>query len=209
MNQIKSTLTVLSFLILIVGFSSCVNQINSKETYLKEYESFIDEVKENKNKYDEDDWKKKDEEFTKFSQELYEQYDEELKLMEQARVAKYALQYGSIRGIKALNNALDNGELEDAIEEFTDIFDEDIQKDLDDVMDHLKEIWDEDLKDDLKEKLDELKIKLEDEDFREEISDKIKEIEEIVKDDEIQEKIKDVSKELSELLKAIEEKVDQ
>jgi hypothetical protein len=209
MNQIKLTLSVFALLMLMVGFSSCINEVNSKESYLKEYKSFIEEVNVNKNKYSEEEWKKKDEVFSTFSEELYGKYQDELRLLEQARIAKYALQYGSIRGIKALNNALESGEVEDAIEEITNLFDEDIQKDLDNLMEDLKEIWDEDLKDDLKGKLNELKMKLEDEKFREAISNKIEEIEAVVNDEDIQKKIKDISKELNELLKEIEKKVEK
>lgn len=209
MNQIKLTLSVFALLMLMVGFSSCINEVNSKESYLKEYKSFIEEVNVNKNKYSEEEWKKKDEVFSTFSEELYGKYQDELRLLEQARIAKYALQYGSIRGIKALNNALESGEVEDAIEEITNLFDEDIQKDLDNLMEDLKEIWDEDLKDDLKGKLNELKMKLEDEKFREAITNKIEEIEAIVNDEDIQKKIKDISKELNELLKEIEKKVEK
>jgi len=208
MNQIKLIPTVFALLILVIGFSSCKNAVNSKESYLKEYKSFIEEVKLNKNKYTEEEWKKKDEEFSTFSEELYGKYQDELRFLEQARIAKYALQYGSTRGINALNNALENGEIEDAIKEITDIFDEDMQKDLDNVIENLQEIWDEDMKDDLKEKLNELKTKLEDEKFREDISKKIEEIEDIVNDEDIRKKIKDVSKELNELLKEIESKIE-
>ncbi|MDF1699469.1 MAG: hypothetical protein P1U56_26690 [Saprospiraceae bacterium] len=209
MNQNKLILSVCTLLILLIGFSSCNHVVDSKESYLKEYQAFIEEVKENKNNYSEEKWKKKDEEFTKFSEELYQKYQNELSFMEQARIAKYAIQYGSTRGIKALDNALKSGEIEDAIEEFTNIFDEDIQKDLDNVIEDLKKIWDEDMKDDLKEKLNELKLKLEDEQFKEDLSNKIKEIEEIIKDEEVQEKIKDVSKELEELLEEIVRKIQK
>ena len=209
MNQIKLFPSVFALLILVVGFSSCKITVDSKESYLNEYESFIEEVKVNKNKYTEEEWKEKDEEFAIFSEELYEKYQEELRFLEQARIAKYALQYGSTRGIKALSNAIESEEVEDAIEEITNIFDEDIQEDLDKVIEDLKEIWDEDLKDDLKEKLNELKLKLEDENFREDLSNKIDEIEDMVNDEDIQKKIKDVSKELKELLREIEKKIEK
>ncbi len=209
MNQIKLFPSALVLLILLLGLSSCKNTIDTKESYLKEYESFIEEIKENKDEYSEEEWKKKDEKFTTFSDELYKKYEDELSFFEQARIAKYALQYGSTRGIKALNNALESGELEDAVEEITNIFDEDIQKDLDNLIEDLKEVWDEDLKDDLKESLNELKLKLEDEKFKEDLSDKIDEIKEIINDEDIQKKIKDVSKELNELLVEIEKKYEQ
>jgi len=209
MNLTKSILSLIVLLILTVGYSSCKKTIDSKESYLKEYQSFVEEVKANKNNYTEEDWKKKDEEFATFSEELYEKYQDELAFMEQARIAKYAIQYGTTRGIKALNNALENGEVEDAIEEITDIFDEDLQKDMDNLVENLKEIWDEDLKEDLKERLNDLKVKLEDEKFKEDISDKIDEIEDIINDEEIQNKIKDISKELQELLNEIERKIEK
>lgn len=209
MNQNKSFLTLFFLFIFFICFSSCKPVIDSKDSYLKEYKAFIEEIKENKNEYSEEDWKKKDEEFTTFSEELYDKYQEELSFMEQARIAKYALQYGSTRGLKAINNAIEGEEIEDAIEEFTNIFDEDILNELDVVINDLKKAWDEDLRDDLKDKLDELKVKLEDEKFKEDLSNKIEEIEEIINDEDIQNKIKDVSKELNELLSEINEKMKE
>ena len=206
MNHIKTFSPLFFLFIFLIGFSSCNKTIDTKETYLKEYESFIEEIRENKDKYSEEDWKKKDETFTKFSEELYQKFENELSFFEQAKIAKHALVYGSTRGIKALNQALEDGEIDKKIDEIADLFDEDLKKDLDEAIDELKEIWDEDLKDELSQKLEELKEKLEDEEFQEELSNKLDEIKEILNDEEIQEKIKDVSVELNELIEEIEKK---
>ncbi|MEM9549104.1 MAG: DUF6565 domain-containing protein [Bacteroidota bacterium] len=207
MNQNKLIIPLLALFVLSIGISSCKKPIVTKEDYLTEYKAFIDDVKENKNNYSEEDWKKKDEAFKRFSEELYEQYENELGFFEQARIAKYALVYASTRGVKALDRALDDGELEDAIEEFTDYIDKDLKKDIDNVVNDLKQIWDDDLKDELTEKLKELKTKLKDEKFKEDLSNKIDEIKKIINDEDIQEKLKDVSNEVEDLLKEIEKKM--
>ena len=209
MNRIKLITQLLTLLILIVGLSGCYKTIDTKESYLKEYKSFVDEVKTNKNSYSEEDWKKKDETFDRFSKELYDKLENELTFFEQARVARYSIIYGSTRGIKALDKALEDGEIEDAIDDLTEYFDKDLEKDIDNVVKDLKEIWDEELKDDLSEKLKELKTKLEDDKFREDLNDKIDEIKGIINDEDIQEKLKDVSTELEELFKEIEKKMDK
>ena len=205
MNQIKHSF-LLSLIILIVGVYSCTPPINSKETYLKEYKTFVDEVKANKDNYSEEDWKKKDEEFKRFSEELYQKFDDELSFSEQIKVGKFALVYGSTKGVNSLSRALNSGEIEDAVEEITNIFDDELVDGLDNVIQDLKKAWDEDMKDDLKEKLEELREKLQDEDFREDLSKQMEEIKKIVNDEDVQEKLKDVSVELKELIEEIEKK---
>ena len=208
MNQIKLITPFFVFLLFIVGFSSCKNTIDTKEEYLEEYELFIEGIKKKKDSYSEEQWKQTDEKFAKFNEELYNQFENELSFLEQARIAKYALVYSTTRGIKALNRALEDGKVENAIDEMTDFFDKDLQNDLDNVISDLKELWDDELKDELSEKLEEIKLKLEDEKFRDDLSNRIDEIKEILDDEEIQKKMKDVSIELNELIQEIEKKVE-
>ena len=207
MNQI--TRIVLLSIVIFGCLISCKSPVDSKESYLGNYESFIDEIKDNKNSYSEKEWKEKDKEFQKFSDEMYSKYQEELGLFEQAKIAKYALVYGSTRGVKALSKALDGNEIENAVNEITKIFDEDIKGDLESAAEELKKVWNDDLKEELEGKLEELKEKLEDEEFKEEITKQVDEIKNIVNDEEIKGKLKDVFQELEDLFQEIEKKVEK
>ncbi len=204
----KAIFLVLAALLLSLFFS-CASSVNTKEAYLENYEEFIEEIKENKNNYTQKDWEKKDIEFQKFSEELYEKYEGEMGIFEQARIAKYALVYGSTRGVNALKEALDDEEIESAIDEISNIFNDDIKEDLESAIEELKEVWDEDLKDELEDKLDEVKTRLEDEEFREELNESLEEVKEVLEDKEIQGKLKDALEELEEVFQEIEKKVDK
>lgn len=205
--NIKYIFTILT-VVLLAGITGCDN-VDSKEKYLDEYEAFIAEIKENKKSYSEDEWKQKDKEFQRFSKDLYEKYQDELGFFEQTRIAKYALSYATNRGTSALNNVLESGELDEAVNEISNIFDKEVQGDLEKAVNDLKEVWDDDLKEELGGKLEELKDKLEDEEFQKEMSDKMEELKAIVEDKETQGKLKDAMKELEEVLKDIEKKVEE
>jgi hypothetical protein len=60
------------FSILMFMIVSCGPQ--SKEAYLKRYDSFISEVDENRSKYSNEDWEKKNKEFQQFSDEWYKKF---------------------------------------------------------------------------------------------------------------------------------------
>ncbi len=215
-NNIKkhSTMNLLSkascliFLLSICLFS-CKAPIDSKENYLKEYKSFVEEIKEHKDEYSSEKWKEKDIEFKKFSSELYQKFESELGFLEQARIAKYAIMYGSTRGVNALNAVLEDEEIEKSIEEFKTLWDDDLKDDLELVIKDVKKVWDEDLKDELEGKLEELKDVLEDEDFQDVITKKIEELKFIVEEKELEDELKEVTTKLEKILKSIEKKLDK
>lgn len=205
MNPTK--LITLAALILLSTLYSCEPPINSKESYLKEYRAFIDEIKEDKDTYSEEEWKEKDKEFKKFSEELYGQYESELGWSEQLRVGKYAVVYGTSRGASALGDAIKEGG--GILGEISEIFDEDLENDLNEVIGDLKQVWDEDLRGEIEDKLEKVKEQLEDEEFQGDIKAKIEEIKDIVKDKDLQGKVKEVLKDLEDVFEEIEEKAKE
>ena len=71
--------------------ASCAPQ--TKESYLQDYQVFMQDVKEHYDTYSQKDWEEKDEKFKKFSEEWYEEYKEDLTWKEQLRLGQYAIQY--------------------------------------------------------------------------------------------------------------------
>jgi hypothetical protein len=81
-------ITILFFLALII---SCSPQ--SKESYLENYKEFISDIGNENNEYTEEELIEMDEEYEKYSVELYEQFQEDLTLQEKILLAKYSVQY--------------------------------------------------------------------------------------------------------------------
>ena len=185
---------------------SCKSPVDSKQSYLTEYESFIENIKENNDEYSEEDWNKKDIEFKKFSEELYQKYKSELGFLEQAKIAKYALIYGSTRGVDLFNKVLEDDEIEKSVEEIKKLWDDDLKDEIESVITEIKKVWDDDLKEELEEKLSELKEVLEDEEFQNEISEKVEAIKEIVEDKQLEDEFRDVMREVEKILGRLEEK---
>ncbi len=204
-------LTKVSSLVFIFSICliSCKAPIDSKDSYLKEYKAFVDKIKDHKGDYTEKEWKEKDVEFKKFSSELYQKYESELGFMEQARIAKYAIIYGSTRGVNALNTILEDDEIETSIEELKDLWNNDLKGDLETVIKDVKKVWDEDLKDELEGALGELKEVLEDEELQENIKEKIEEVKSIVEDKELEDDLKEVSDKIEKILKDLSEKIQE
>ena len=195
----------LIFLLVFILFS-CKAPIDSKETYLQQYKDFVAEIKEHKDDYSSEKWKEKDIEFKKFSSELYQKYESELGLIEQATLAKYALIYGSTRGVNALNAVLEDDQLEKSIEDLKTLWNDDLKGDVESIIKDVKKVWDQDLKDDLEQKLSELKEVVESDEFQDKIKDKVDEIKAIVEDKELNGELKDLTKRLEEIVTSINEK---
>jgi hypothetical protein len=185
---------------------SCTTSVNTKEKYLNAYGDFIKEIKEDRHTFDEDEWAEKDKIFEEFSTSLYGQFENELGLIEKAKVAKYAFDYASTRGLNVLDRVVNDGDLEDTLEDFKSIWDDDLKDDFESAVTDLKDVWDNDLKDELETKLDELKIILEDEELQDQIKRRMDDIKDIVEDKELQGKVKDVVREVQEVLDVIEKK---
>jgi hypothetical protein len=65
----------------------------TKESYLQDYKSFINEVGSENSTYNEKDWSNADEKFNKYSGEWYNKFKDEILWKEQIVLAKYEVQY--------------------------------------------------------------------------------------------------------------------
>lgn len=81
-----------SIILLMILTTSCGPQ--SKESYLKKYDKFIEEVGNEYKEYDTEDWEKSNEKFDKYSNEYYDKFKEDLTWKEQIIVAKHQVKYG-------------------------------------------------------------------------------------------------------------------
>ncbi len=65
----------------------------SKESYLKQYAAFMDEISNNSEKYSENDWKNADEKFKNFDDVWYKKFKAEMDFEDKIKTTQYNLQY--------------------------------------------------------------------------------------------------------------------
>lgn len=87
----KKNLNVLILLFLFVVLTSCAPQ--SKDSYLKEYQKFILNVKNECENYSEGDWLRADKKFIVFSEELYGKFEQDLTWKESLLLSKHEVKY--------------------------------------------------------------------------------------------------------------------
>ena len=139
MKKSKLSTNLLNKFILIgfltVLFFSCAPF--TKESYLKDFREFIQEVKVNHEHYTEKDWQDADKKFMRLSNEWYDDFKDELTLKEQLEVIGYNAQYkiyktGSL-GKQLINLFLDDtnvNKLKDEIKKYKELGYDDAIKDL-------------------------------------------------------------------------------
>ena len=119
-------------------FASCTYTL-TKEQYITYYASFIEDVKQNYQSYDQEKWKQQDKEFEKYSKELYQKLSTKLSPTEQARLIRFDFVYNFVRGNINLSDLISgkyNQALTGYISELTSVINEAtlIQKDIKDVI---------------------------------------------------------------------------
>jgi len=77
--------------IVMLSLSSCSTM--TKDAYLEQYKSFIDEISSSSQNFKENDWKNADERFKKFDTEWYNDFKDEMSISEKGKTAFYNLQY--------------------------------------------------------------------------------------------------------------------
>lgn len=81
----------------------------NKDSYMSDFGSFIEKVQEKSDSFSENDWKKADDQFSKYTGSSYEKYAEELSNEEKLQIAKYQTIYAASKakaGIKSFGNGL-------------------------------------------------------------------------------------------------------
>lgn len=122
--KIKSILLVA--LMALFSLSSCAE---SKDSYVKDFNKFVDKVKKECADYSAKDWEKADKTFKEYTSEKYKKYSSELSESELVEVAKLKASYAALqlkRGAKAVKEGVKDA-VEKGGEAVDDIID-DIKK---------------------------------------------------------------------------------
>lgn len=132
------------FVAIILFVSSCLVP-TSKESYLENFEKFIETVEKEHENYNEKDWKWTDKQFENFSEEWYDEFSNEMTLKEKLKVKMLILKYQAIRGEEELDAGIrkflreDTKELKEEIEEYIE---NDAEEDLQKIREGMEEIGD-------------------------------------------------------------------
>ena len=191
---------------------SCSSAPDSKDQYLNDYSDFMKDVEKNKDSFTAEEWKVKDEQFQKYSSEMYNQFEEELGLLEQVKIGKNAVIYVKHRGFNALQNINDNGEVSNAINELKGVINSgevnDAINELKDAIDSdeisnaiadFKNTWDNELQGELSTAMSELQ-KVWDEDLKNELSGSLDELKAAIESGDMEMEINGKVKKLEEIL---------
>ena len=113
--------------VLVFVLNSCSFDPVSKEAYLGQFDRFVDNVGESYKGYTDAMWEKKDKQFSKFTDEWYVKFKDELNVKEQITVKKLAIKYALYRNGEDLKGGLEEGikALKEIGEEFLKILDTD------------------------------------------------------------------------------------
>jgi hypothetical protein len=107
----------------------------TKESYLKKYAEFMDEISNNSDKYSDKEWKDADEKFKNFDDVWYKKFKADMDWQEKLTTSKYNLQYVYYRNKTAasdvINKYLNKGyeDLKEKVKYYRDNkMDQDLQK---------------------------------------------------------------------------------
>ena len=92
----------------------------TKEKYLEQYDSFIEDLKANKAKLSDAEWEALDLEHERFSTELYNKFKPELSTADNIHVKRNQITYIGMRGLKGILDIFDEdlgGEVKESVEE--------------------------------------------------------------------------------------------
>ena len=88
--NLKSMVLLIAVL---MTMSSCENIPLTKDRYLSQYDTFMEEVQKEYNDFDANAWTLADAKFKKFSRDYYDQFYDELSKGEQMQLRLYRLDY--------------------------------------------------------------------------------------------------------------------
>lgn len=90
------------FLVLFVAtmLASC----QSKESYIKDFDAFIEKVEQEYADYTTDDWAKADKKFARFSEETYKKFADEFSMDEKKEIAKFQTTYAALKAKAGIRN---------------------------------------------------------------------------------------------------------
>ena len=167
MNSIFNTPFLILIISFIFSFQSCsiLDPCSNKESFLHHLDGIISEVKENGEKYSDEEWQEMDKKVEKIMDECYEKYKDDLSRDEKKKILSYATTYVIKRqkkNVEDFKEMIEDLELDrrakeffqEADEELKDLFNEVLKEDLEEVIDSaldefeklakdLKEAWKE------------------------------------------------------------------
>lgn len=112
----------LLFLFMIIGCEPA-----TKADYLKEFESFVESVDENKTS----DWTNSDKEFKKFNDDLFKKFEDDLSMIDLVKVNAYRVRYNVKRHKSGLVDAIiGNEDIQKAREEIKYYLENDMEDDV-------------------------------------------------------------------------------
>lgn len=88
----------------IVLTAAILASCQSKESYIKDFEAFIEDVKAECDEYTLEDWEKADKKFARFSEETYKKFADELSLEEKMEIAKCQTAYAAMKAKAGIKN---------------------------------------------------------------------------------------------------------
>lgn len=101
--------------LILVLFAATFTSCNSKTSYMKRFESFVNSISEKQGTYTDQQWQEADIKFEKFSVTEYARYQTELTKEEKQKIGKLKGKYLAIRAKREMGNLIDN--LNDAVEQ--------------------------------------------------------------------------------------------
>lgn len=149
MGSIKNKAVVYAMLIVVIVLVTSCFAPTTKEAYLKQFESFVENVGEDYHDYSKNDWKYANERFQKFSKEWHVKFEDDFTLKEKLKVAGLIVKYKSYKGGSKIEEFYDDvlkedvDKMKDKIEYYIE---NDMTGDLENLKKGAKEIGDSLLK---------------------------------------------------------------
>lgn len=138
------TAKIITFFILTFYATSCIAP-SSKQSYLTNFERFVKDVEKNAQKFTAQDWKWSNKRFTKYSDEWYKNFENDLKMEDKIKVSILKARYLSVKQGSEIGRYLNDNlkhDLEKAGKDLQKYLDENLDKDIREISKGAHEIGD-------------------------------------------------------------------
>lgn len=103
--------------VILIVLNSCSTAPKTKEVYLSDYASFIDQIQEEYQVYTVEDWETIDKKCKMFNGQWHDLFDQEFTFSDELRILKFQSQYNFLKSSSELSNYIDV-KLKDQVEKF-------------------------------------------------------------------------------------------
>jgi hypothetical protein len=138
------TAKIITFFILTFFSISCIAP-SSKQSYLDNFERFVKDVEKNAQKFTAQDWRWSNKRFTKYSDEWYKKFENDLKMEEKIKVSILKARYLSAKQGSEIGRYLNDNlkhDLEKAGKDLQKYLEENLDKDIREISKGAHEIGD-------------------------------------------------------------------